>query len=629
MEFNSNTIKFFVSLIIFCLIIPKSEAVLSFTYPQMTTLYKSNNTLVVEKHGIYICDSSITTIISTLHVFSEEDKIDSLSKLSKTLITKSSYVILILSNFKIYITNSTTGELLYSSGRKLIAEEDVKYVTLPYFYKPIEKRFNFLIGYIDSINYLQIKYYQFINNTNTVIFHCGYSFNSVIKNNFYDRTFDFQNKGLSCSNVADTRNTSFAYITCFLIGESEGKDYLFPVIFDKQDVRLSLINDIYKRDYVQVNNVNQIRSDTNADLTISYVCINTDEKISSCYKFTLDKKFSESEFNLIKQFEKNCRTDIYGIKVNYLFEKKNVLFSCPDIDGSFQTYFFEEDSTYIKYQNCYSIFGYSVIYINNLNNYYVISDVNCPQGKIPFNILYETSDPDFIPELAPLDTTSKEIIVESTEKIETIKSTEIKDLNDESDDCPEMCSKCNSQKKCTKCNKIKNYYPIKLTPEINPPGILECITEDIRQYQYPNFYFDSEEETFKSCYFSCATCFGKGDQNFNNCKTCILGYIFHPDYENSKDCVLRPNNDYYYIKNGIFTLTTAKTCPDDYKFLIEEKGKCIDICKNDNKYKYSYDELCYENPPENTNDNDGDFICKDNPNIYIATRKNYIHQLIL
>lgn len=73
MEFNSNKIKFFVSLIIFCLIIPKSEAVLSFTYPQSTTLYKNNNTLVVEKHGIYICDSSITTIISTLHVFSEED----------------------------------------------------------------------------------------------------------------------------------------------------------------------------------------------------------------------------------------------------------------------------------------------------------------------------------------------------------------------------------------------------------------------------------------------------------------------------------------------------------------------------------------------------------------------------
>ena len=95
-----------------------------------------------------------------MHVFSEEDKIDSLSKLSKTLITKSSYVTLILSNFKLYITNSTTGELLYSSGSKLIAEDDVKYITLPYFYKSIEKRFNFLLGYIDSIIILSVyKWY--------------------------------------------------------------------------------------------------------------------------------------------------------------------------------------------------------------------------------------------------------------------------------------------------------------------------------------------------------------------------------------------------------------------------------------------------------------------------------------
>ena len=57
-------------------------------------------------------------------------------------------------------------------------------------------------------------------------------------------------------------------------------------------------------------------------MTIAYVFVNTDEKISSCFKFNLDKRNSESSFSLIKQFEKNCRTDIYGIKVNYLFEKK-------------------------------------------------------------------------------------------------------------------------------------------------------------------------------------------------------------------------------------------------------------------------------------------------------------------
>ena len=199
-----------------------------------------------------------------------------------------------------------------------------------------------------------------------------------------------------------------------------------------------------------------------------------------------------------------------------------------------------------------------------------------------------------------------------------------KEKTEEVNICPEMCLECNSQKKCTKCNKSKNYYPIELTsilPESNPSQtVVECITEEIKGTKHPNFYLDPESESFKPCYENCATCYGKGDGNNNNCKTCEPGYILHPEYENPKDCVPKPNS-LYYMKYDQYTITNSDICPEDYSFLIKEKSKCIEDCKLDNKYTYTYDGLCYEQPPENTNDDDGDHKCKDNPNTCVATRK--------
>ena len=39
-------------------------------------------------------------------------------------------------------------------------------------------------------------------------------------------------------------------------------------------------------------------------------------------------------------------------------------------------------------------------------------------------------------------------------------------------------------------------------------------------------------------------------------------------------------------------------------FFIEEKNKCINNCKNDNKYKYLYNGICYEECPNNLNSRD-------------------------
>ena len=135
MNFYFHLFKLFINLLILCSIIPKINSVLSFNYPQTTTL-KSTDILVIEQNGIHICDSTFNTIKSTLHSFSEEDRIKTLSDLSKVIIKKSSYVILILSNYKIYIVDTQTGDLLYKSDDdRLIEDDEPEFVDLAYSYR--------------------------------------------------------------------------------------------------------------------------------------------------------------------------------------------------------------------------------------------------------------------------------------------------------------------------------------------------------------------------------------------------------------------------------------------------------------------------------------------------------------
>ena len=717
MDLFLKQFKFLVTFIILCTIFPEVTSVIPFTFPQSTTL-SNGNILVVERDGIYVCDPNLSNILRTLHTFPDEDKISSQLKLSKTIIKKTSIVIIIFSNYKRYLIDSTTGILTYKDTSQIITGEDPEYVTVTYYTNaPLIK---FIIGYINSNNELIIYFYESTNSHDSITLIDSYSLSSVTRpfspTDSGTVTFYFQNKGLNCDYMKDISYTSRAFFSCFLVGQLNSIDYLIPVILYDDNDSLRIISSSYKFDKIKLNYDNkQIKSDTNGDMTISDVCYVTEEKIGRCTKFILDLDYYGSNydygfayFDSKIYFSKNCRSDIYGMKVTYIFEQDKVLFSCSDEDGSIQVYIFDDSKKYVKFSNCNSIYGYSIIYLESLADYYVTSDVICPDGKIPFDILIETSG--YTPEYVEIiektsfitskmgstiitdkafeSTYYENIIKESTNKVtekiteqitekitekiteqitekmtekmtekvpestlvtekmsttinnqittneiitEKLKTTEV--INNHlteitekvnSNECPQKCLECNSQKKCTKCNKSNNYYPIELTSttsgENHVQSEIECITEEEKQIKHPNFYKDPESESFKPCYENCATCFGKGDGNNNNCITCEPGYTLHPEYENSKDCVPKPNS-LYYMKYDQYTITNSDKCPEDFNLLIKEKSKCIEDCKLDNKYKYTYDDLCYEHPPENTNDEDGDYKCKDNPNTCIATRK--------
>ena len=651
------SIKLSIGFIIIFSIFASSLCSLSFTYPQSTTL-GNYNILIVEKNGIYICNQNYTSILKAVYTFSDEDKIVNEECLSKTIIKKSSYVILIFTSYKLYILDTSNGGLLYHDDTKLIEDENPDYITLAYSYRETNKIFYFIIGYINSNNYLKLKYYQFFKSYSgcSITYYKTASVNSVTRTyGSTSYTFMFQNKGLSCDRIVDSYNSKYSWITCFLIGKLSVNEYLIPVNFEIRDSNIEFTNNYYSFDCIKINNVNQIKSETNGDMKLAYVCYATTENVGACRTFYFDIYDEKCYFDTQYDFTQNCRPDIYGIKVAYIFGVGDIILSCLNLDGSLQAYSISGNKIYTKFEGCTEIYGYSIIYLNYKDDYYVTSDVQCPGYTVPYTLLKNENDDEylvsvessvlesptiytdevsnantdntkedstvltdnttenntiltdnmkedstvltdntkeertistdntkedstFLADNAKEDSTvlnnnSKEdssVLTDNTKEDSTVltdKRTEgISDSKEEVIDCPDMCLECNAEKKCIKCNKNKGYYPIELSSSSSETII--CKNETMKNKENPDFYFDTDSETFKPCYEKCASCYGKGDGNNHNCKSCDSRYIFHPEYENSTECVPKPN-PYYYIEYGIYTTTNSKLCPNNFNYLIE------------------------------------------------------------
>ena len=120
-----------------------------------------------------------------------------------------------------------------------------------------------------------------------------------------------------------------------------------------------------------------------------------------------------------------------------------------------------------------------------------------------------------------------------------------------------------------------------------------------------NFYWDEETNYMRPCYSTCGTCSFGGEDNNNNCTTCISNYFFT---ENTKNCILngtQPTNYYFDPKDSIYkecfyncgtcsvggnsTVHHCDTCKSkEYAFIFEPVGNCI--LKKDKPSNYYYDE---------------------------------------
>ena len=86
-----------------------------------------------------------------------------------------------------------------------------------------------------------------------------------------------------------------------------------------------------------------------------------------------------------------------------------------------------------------------------------------------------------------------------------------------------------------------------------------------------------------------------GNLTNQECTSCYSNYI-----SNGTNCIEICNNYYYFNSLGEKKCTSEDKCPEEYSKLIVKERICIDDCRNDNIYKYEYDNKCYDSCPENT-----------------------------
>ena len=99
---------------------------------------------------------------------------------------------------------------------------------------------------------------------------------------------------------------------------------------------------------------------------------------------------------------------------------------------------------------------------------------------------------------------------------------------------------------------------------------------------------------------------------------------------NISNCYEKCDYYHYFDDTNAFHYTDNYTCPINYK-LIEDKNKCIDNCKNDNIYKFEYDNKCYISCPNGTfanqSNNDNIYCLNKNPILIRDKIENIINEI--
>ena len=115
-----------------------------------------------------------------------------------------------------------------------------------------------------------------------------------------------------------------------------------------------------------------------------------------------------------------------------------------------------------------------------------------------------------------------------------------------------------------------------------------------------NYYLDTKSNKYKECFDKCSKCKQSGNDNNNNCDSCINNYTFINDSNAIQNNCYESCNYYYYFNNTKnYKCTESDSCPNKYK-LIKEKKKCIDDCSNDDIYIFEYNNECFEQYPTTT-----------------------------
>ena len=439
--------------------------------------------------------------------------------------------------------------------------------------------------------------------------------NKICKISFDPESFNFENK--ECMNFINGEYFKFAYSTvnndqskiyiCYTNGVSSGICFYYN-IKQKYFSQLNKFGINCNRNYYHIN--------------LKFFKI-TQEYVFSCVGSSSEYyivKFKEN-FNFISPnntglyITKDCN-GINSFSILYSIEYNNYMLLTDNICSIRKTRIYEISNFFTNSTNNSNLYESTEILTSNNK---IESSEEIDKSIIIINTNEITKETYWTNEITILNENSNYIINTQTSNIneksfETNKNIEMTNIYEDSEKIiktneiinksensyDDIINKCNDEKKIMNkngdcvCNNEKGYYILKINELLFGK---ECYNLETKPQ---NFYLNKENKYFDECFENCKTCDYNGNDDENNCTSCIENYVFLPSTKNNTNCVPKCDFYYYYTYYGLYSCTNNFQCPDSVHLLIRKKNKCIDNCSKDNIYKYQYNGECFEECPENT-----------------------------
>ena len=361
-------------LIIFYLNLIQINSFISYPYSLSTSLL-NGNLFIIYKSGIDICNQNLTKIIKNSIVFSTSEQITN-ENLSKIIISKyeDGYIICLI-NDRIYIFDKE-GNFRFQSD-KINKNKNPDYYTL---YALADQKYKYYIGFIAN-NLLYLYYYEYNksnNKTNLIASNEGFKCQLGLTNNRYY----LKNSGLSCQVMIS--NKYGESLVCNYILMVDDKEY-FAIGFYTTLINRIMENTNFRPEYNETENVEFLKVDMNSDNTKILICLVLITGENNCFNYDINNLYKNGfPINYFNCSNKICKNEYYSLKVDYIPQKDEFIFSCSGNTGNISFCIFNNSFNYKeidKFNECENIDGYSTLYSEDTKDYFIISDVKC-NGEI-------------------------------------------------------------------------------------------------------------------------------------------------------------------------------------------------------------------------------------------------------
>ena len=359
------------------LFLSHKDLCVTFNYPKAFAL-TNENILIFHKDGIDIYNPTLTILVK--HVKDFNNELSSTNELNTFAIKQfdesdNDLIFSILTN-KIYIFNSI-GDLIYEENDNAI----ISIFTGRSYDLTLEKKngnvYSYFIAFVPGDG-ISIYYCQYNSQSNSNSCENKVSSSLItIENN----PWGILNNAVSCEIMS--HSTLNDVLVCFF-------NYnIYPNEFAAKYISLTDYNVTDHLENQQImENIRVIKSTVSTDKKKSLICTVYSNSSTFCFTYSIDSDSFSEPIN----YGVTCKVEPYSLNIQYFGETNEFICSGIDDNGYIKAQLFNSDLSrkrdFFNVTKGYHVYGASFIYSKQLENYYIISDINTLNPKDKFISIY-------------------------------------------------------------------------------------------------------------------------------------------------------------------------------------------------------------------------------------------------